>query len=369
MKKSMKPVKVAIAIGTILFVLSWHLIATRDKPRLEKIAAEMVATKEFVRAPSPNHAGTRLLYVDTVEHGTTAHFVDIASGQVKPLENATSVPFLGWTPDDTVFAYVLGAPDKKIAICDGNSGETLATLPETRPVSEGVWLSDDALVYVNNATTLVLLQKSGDDWHKASLFATNKPAVKVTAANPAIQPATNKPAGELNQLTNAVVAKKAAAKKAPVRSAPPKDPVQNLVAVSEKSVAWRQGGAIWMYELGSEAPVKIWEQTNNWTLVNFCYSGKQQAFRLHCKNDAGEFLFSLYPAFIWHDERITDPEPIMPVIGAAYHNSVIHPKRAWIRISDPERDIRRHGHPNGFKFSPRQIDLGGGGGHGQPGGE
>jgi len=33
----------------------------------KKIAAELVATKEFVRAPSPNHTGTKLLYVETVE--------------------------------------------------------------------------------------------------------------------------------------------------------------------------------------------------------------------------------------------------------------------------------------------------------------
>jgi predicted esterase len=174
----------------------------------------------------------------------------------------------------------------------------LAAIPETRTVSEGVWLSNDALVYVNNGSTLVLIQKTGDDWHKAGLLPATKPA---NAPNPT---------------TNAVVAvaTKPAPKKAPAASAPPKDPVQNLVAISKKSVAWRQGGSIWMFELGAAAPVKIWEQTNNVTLVNFCFADKLQAFRLHGKNAGGEFLFYLYPAFIWHEERITDAEPIKPVV-------------------------------------------------------
>ena len=43
MKNSIKPVNMAIAAGSLLFVVAWHWIATLNKPRLEKIAAELVA--------------------------------------------------------------------------------------------------------------------------------------------------------------------------------------------------------------------------------------------------------------------------------------------------------------------------------------
>ena len=352
MKKSITSINVAVAIGSLLFVVAWHLIAPRDKPRLEKIAAELVATKEFVRAPSPNHTGTKLLYVETVEHGTAGRFVDTSSGQTKPLVNATSVPYLGWSSDDKLFAYLLGAPDKKIAICDGNTAETLATIPETRPVSEGVWLSDESFVYVNNGQTLVLIQKSGGDWHKTGLFTTNKPA-SVTAPKPLNQPtnavaakptkaaktatapgsppknpaqnlvATSQKSVLLNQPTNAVAAKpKTVAKKATTPSSPPKSPVENLVAISKTSVAWQQGNALWKYDLGSDAPAKIWESTTN-TLLNFCFSGERNCFTLHCANAAGEFVFDFYPAFIWRDERITVFEPIQPPEGALIHSNTL----------------------------------------------
>ena len=221
--------------------------------------------------------------------------MDLSSGQTKPLANATSVPYLGWSPDDKLFAYLLGAPDKQIAICDGNTAETLATIPETRPVSGGVWLSDEALVYVNNGQTLVLIQKSGGDWHKSGLF-TKKPAAGQDNPSPAtlVNPATGK--------------------KIAVR-ANPAETVQYLAAISEKTVAWQQGGAIWKFDLGSDAPVKIWESTTN-TLLNFCFSGERNCFTLHCRNAAGEFRFDLYPAFIWRDERMSGFESIQPPAGA-----------------------------------------------------
>jgi len=295
MRNSIKPVNVAIAVGSLLFVVAWHWIATLHKPRLDKIAAELVATREFVLAPSPNHAGTKLLYVETVEHGTAGYFVDTSSGQMKPLANATSVPYLGWSPDDKLFAYLLGSPNKGIAICDGNTAETLATIPETKTVSGGVWLSDEAFVYVSGGQTPTLLSKSGGDWHKSSLF-------------------TKKPATGQDNPDAATIVNPATGKKIAVRTNPA-DTVQYLAAISEKSVAWQQGGAIWKFDLGSDAPAKIWESTTN-TLLNFCFSGERNCFTLHCRNAAGEFRFDLYPAFIWRDERISGFESIKPPSGA-----------------------------------------------------
>lgn len=284
---SARQLHLAIVIGSLLLVITWHLVATREKPRLDKIAAELVATKEFDGTPRPNHAGTKLLYVETIAHGTAAYLVDLAGGQTKPLNNATSVPFLGWSPDDSLFAYLQGAPDNKIAISDGTSAKTLATLPESKKVSEGVWLSNEALIYVNSSQELTLIRKLDNDWHKSKLFAA-------------------KPAGETNPPVRAVATARAPATRV--------ETVQCLTAISEKSVAWQQGKTIWLYELGADAPAKVWEATTN-TLLNFTFAGDRQALRLHARNARSEFLFDLYPAFVWREDRLANFELIKPVIG------------------------------------------------------
>jgi hypothetical protein len=332
-------------MGSLLLVVAWHLIAVRDKPRLEKIAAELVATREFFYAPSPNHAGTKLLYAETTENGVSGYFVDVDSGDRKSLFDADQThllakPFLGWSPDDTLFAFVNSAPSEKISICDGKSGAALATLP-SRSIAEGVWLSDEAFVYRNNSQDLTLIRKSGDKWSASALIA-KKPANQPTnaiAASPANGRGTTVRRAPAVTATNAIAANRGrtATQRTPAVTATniiaangtrtavrrtPAAPVQNLAAISKTSVAWQQGSAIWKYDLGSDAPVKIWESTTN-TLLNFCFSGERNAFTLHCASAAGEFVFDFYPAFIWRDERITSFEPIQPPEGAIIHSNTL----------------------------------------------
>ncbi len=300
MKKSITSVNVAVATGSLLLVIAWHWIATLHKPRLDKIAAELVSTIEFFGTPVPNHAGAKLFYAQTSANGVTGYVVDAASGKKTFLfeheqSHLQGVGLLGWSPDDTLFAYSVRSPKGVITICDANSAGTLATVAESKIILGGVWLSDESFVYVNNNQDLSLIQKSGGDWHKSSLF-------------------TKKPAVEPNKPVVATTAPPATVKKTPVRTNPA-ELVQCLTAISEKTVAWQQGGAVWKYDLGSDAPVKIWESTTN-ALVNFCFSGERNCFTLHCKSAAGECLFDLYPAFIWRNERITGFEPITPPSGA-----------------------------------------------------
>jgi dipeptidyl aminopeptidase/acylaminoacyl peptidase len=345
MRNLITSANVAVAMGSLLLVVAWHLIAVRDKPRLEKIAAELVATREFFYAPSPNHAGTKLLYAETTENGVSGYFVDVDSGDRKSLFDADQThllakPFLGWSPDDALFAFVNSAPGEKISICDGKSGAALATLP-SKSVAEGVWLSDEAFVYRNNSQDLTLIRKSGDKWSASALIA-KKPANQPTnaiAASPANGRGTTVRRAPVVTATNAIATNRGrtATQRTPavpatntiaangtrtaVRRAPTA-PVQNLVAISKTSVAWQQGNALWKYDLGSDAPAKIWESTTN-TLLNFCFSGERNAFTLHCASAAGEFVFDLYPAFIWRDERITSFEPIQPPEGAIIHSNTL----------------------------------------------
>jgi len=293
-RRSARLVNLAIAIGAVLLVVVWHTIASVGKAHLQNIAAELVSTIEFFGAPHPNHAGTKLFYAQTSTNGIIGYIVDIASGQKTFLfehdqSHLQGVGLLGWSPDDKLFSYSVRSPRGQIIICDGNSAGAIATVSENKIIKEGTWLSSEAFVYVNENQDLSLIQRTDTEWHKSSLFAKT-------------------PTNEQNQPANASNAKPAKKKKPASRSSPI-EPVRCLTAISANSVAWQQGGTIWRYELGSDAPVKVWESETN-SLQNFCFSSKQNTFTLHYKNAGGEFLSDLHPAFIWGDEQVTNFEQI-----------------------------------------------------------
>ena len=311
-----------VAFGVVLIITGWHLVASANKWHLQKIATELVSTREFFGTPIPNHAGTKLFYAETTENGVAGYTVDISSGVRKLLfeheqSHLKGVGLLGWSPDDSLFAYSVRSPDGEIFVCDGNSDATLSSISESKIVLDGVWLSNETLVYVNNNQDLTVLQKLNTEWHKSALFAKIKP--------PQSEP---EPFDDLGKA-------KPAKKSRPKTRASPGEPLQHLTVVSENSVAWQKGPAIWMCELGS-APIKIWESTTN-TLLNFCYLGDRQVFKLFCKDAEGESICTLYPAYAWHDERITDFEPISPLDGVSTSSlTFIHNGSGYVRLARSE---------------------------------
>jgi dipeptidyl aminopeptidase/acylaminoacyl peptidase len=282
-RMSVTPVKLAVVIGAPLLVVAWHWAATLKEARLDKIAAELDSAVQFFGAPHPNHAGTKLFYAETSAEGIKAYMVDIASGQTTFLfeheqSHLQGVGLLGWSPDDKVFAYSIRSPHGEVVVCDAKSTKSLGVIPENKIVEDGVWLSSGTLVYVNNNQDFNLVQKTDDGWHKSNLFAW-------------------KSSGDPRRGRRAAK-------------------VQCLTALSENSVAWQQGGILWRYVLGSDAPEKVWEAKND-ILLNFCYSSQRSVFELNCRNPAGEFLLDVYPKFIWGDERLIGPQPIRPMSNPA----------------------------------------------------
>ena len=291
---SLRRTKLQIAAVLPAVVLIWHVVARLNNRHLEKIAAELASAKEFFGAPGPNHAGTKLFFSQTSESGVTAYLVDIATGQQKFLyeheqSHLQGVGLLGWSPDDKLFAYSVRAPEGKIVICDGNSGDTVGTVAESKIIAEGTWLSAESLVYLNSDQNFTVVRKANDEWHKGRLFA-NKPAEE---KNPAEAGGKDR---EDKQKT----------RRSPSKA---KEPIQSLTALSATSVAWKQGGSILGCEIGAEAPAKIWDSTTN-TLLSFYFSRQRELFRLHCADKDGELVYTFYPAAIWHTERMTAPERI-----------------------------------------------------------
>ncbi|MDR3457137.1 MAG: hypothetical protein P4N60_06795 [Verrucomicrobiae bacterium] len=284
--KRLTPINAAIAIGSPLLIVGWHMLATWDDRRLDKIADELCSTADFYGAPHPNHAGTKLFYAQTGDQGINAYLVEPAT-ELKLLlfshdqSHLQGVGLLGWSTDDSLLAYSVRSPHGSVVICGANSATPVATVPESKIILDGVWLSPEALVYVNNNQDFSLLRKSGEEWHKSGLF----PKPPASAPDKPDESASPKPVKQ---------------KKKASRSAH-SEAVKYLTALSGNSVAWQQGGTIWKYAIGSEAPVKVWEAGAN-TLLNFSFSADRNVFRMSCTNVDGRFIYEVLAGNIWDDE-------------------------------------------------------------------
>jgi dipeptidyl aminopeptidase/acylaminoacyl peptidase len=283
----------AILIASPLLVLVWHTTIALKHARAREMAAELASAREFFGGPRPNHAGTKMFFAQTSDNGISAYFVDAATGKRKFLfdheqQHLQGVGLMGWSPDDKLFAYSVRAPAGKIVICDGSSGEQLATVSDSKIIMESVWLSDSSLAYVNSDQNWSIVTGANGEWNRSALFTAKKVETPATSSE-------------------------TRGKKQPKR-VPAEDLVRNVVAISSKTVAWQQRGTIWMCDAGSDGPIKVWESVTN-RLLDFYFSQDKQVFRLHGQDEGGEFIESFYPAFQWHEERVADLQRIPPEDG------------------------------------------------------
>jgi hypothetical protein len=215
-----------ILIASPLVVLAGHGIIAMKQARIQEIAAELASSKQFFGGPGPNHSGTKMFFAQTSDTGITAYLVDTATGQKKFLfeheqSHLQGVGLMGWSPDDKLFAYSIRSPSGKIVICDGNTGEPLDTVSESKIILESVWLSNQALVYVNSDQNWSVVRAANKEWSRSRLFTANiaeKTPVPSTASK----------------------------RKRLVRRTSPADLVKNLAAISPSTVAWQFGDAMWI---------------------------------------------------------------------------------------------------------------------------
>jgi len=292
-----RPASLAITIAVPLAIFGWHTLvaSSRDQPsrllasagpaapravltgsapNLEQVAREAGSIGKFVGVPEPNHAGTKILFAETTETGVGMFFCEIPGGHrrllyVQPEKgyHVHDINFLGWSPDDKLFAYCRRTATREVVICDGLTGEGLVTNPVSQTIYTGLWLTPRDLVYLDRHQDLREIRQVDGTWRRPNRFKSFK-------SSPESQPdQTGIPADE---------------------TAPSTTPITGLTA-ADGAVVWQQGGDLWRCSYDADAPAKIWASSPTNTLLEFSWSPKVHQYLLHCQDQQGEFLATYLP--------------------------------------------------------------------------
>lgn len=257
----------------MLLIGGWRVGVMMQRPaNLGKITKEFGSVAEFWGEPVPNPTGTRLLFQQSTETGMGIYFAEIPNGRRVLLrerlaKNFDTRDFLssGWSPDGQQFAFAhrLGNPTgSEVLICDGNTGTNVATVKVAGSVGRLVWLSAEAIAYVDEEQTLHKLETiGGNRWRPPQPFL------------PLMEPQKGAKKKRLNKDERSALV-----------------PVRRLTAATPNSVFFFRGQALWNWEFGVPAPVKVWETTTN-ELVDLTRDLNGQRFLLQCSGSSGAVFF------------------------------------------------------------------------------
>jgi len=260
-----------LTVAVLAFVIGWRLLVIacgNEPPHWRAIAAELGSVPQFKQDLSPNSTGTRLVFCQDTEKGVGIYFCETDSGKKKLLceqkEKGYSwqrFSMLGWSPDDKLFAYAIpldgqidpGHREEQIVVCNGLSGEMVAKISVDPNLYELAWMSPYSFVYSTDFNyDLKLIERNSDGkWVNREIFQ------KVSKERP-----------------------------------------ENLIATSEGSVAWQEGGDIWSLDFESSSIKKIWESGTN-QLVDFTYSKEAKEFLLNGNDSKGPFCIRFDPFTKW----------------------------------------------------------------------
>lgn len=245
------------ALAVILLVAGWRLAVHAKGSRLRGVAAELAAVQKLVKYPVPNHAGTKLLYAQSIEQGVGLYLLDIAAGEKQLVYQLAegrilsgSLSLLEWSPDDTMLAYAKPVKGKKqeVVLCSALVGEKVASIPAEGYIKEFQWLSPGSFAYLNNSNHICVASRgSTGKWSTRAFRNATRP------------------------------------------------PVTHFAAISPTTVAWKQLGAIWMLDLATGLPQELWKpQTNR--LVSCYYSRDNRHFIVRAENqDKSNQILALNP--------------------------------------------------------------------------
>jgi hypothetical protein len=245
-------------IGGFLFVLGWRIFVVATQYFNEPaIVRELGSILQYEQDVIPNSANTRLVFCQDTKEGIGIYFCDTAGGKPRLLceqkEKGHSwkrFTMLGWAPDDSLFACAFpdNTQDKElILIFNGISGAPLGKVVADQNLYQLAWLSASSLAYCTRTDIRTIARQPDGSW---------------TRARNLLQIAIN---------------------------------LDDFAAVSANSVAWRDGGEIWLCNLDSRSPEKIWEATTN-RLVEFTYARDANEFLLNCADEAGQYLLRFRPS-------------------------------------------------------------------------
>ena len=244
-----------LLLGGFLLALGWRGCVVFTKWLKEpQLLREFDSIRQFEQDVVPNSANTRLVFCQDTADGIGIYYSDTVGGKPRLLceqkEKGHSwkrFTMLGWAPDDSLFACA--CPENKldqelILIFEGRTGEPLAKVVTDPNLYGLAWLSADAFAYCSRTSVRVVTRQASGSWVHGRYF-------QDVARN-----------------------------------------LEDFTAVSANSVAWRDGGGIWLFDFASALAEKIWEATTN-RLVEFTYSRDANEFLLNCSDDAGQYLLRL----------------------------------------------------------------------------
>ena len=239
---------IVVAVVSARFLV-WGLRAAH----FHSISRETGSVAEFCGQVSPNHAGTALVYQQSVENGVGVFFAQIPGGNGKLLyelpekyatknRGALNLNVWGWAADDSLFAFSrLNGPSRELIICNGKSGAPERDAKVNRQIKDLVWLGSDALAFVNDENNLYFWRAGNESrGSRVSSF------VRKGRTKPDIS-------------------------------------VRSLVALGNDTVAWQDGSAIWSWRYGAESPRRIWQGENR-DIVDMGLSPDGQMFLLRLKD-------------------------------------------------------------------------------------
>jgi hypothetical protein len=268
------------AITSLLALLCHHLAAGRNHGKIQHTVEELGSILVFAGRPLPNHTCSKLVFIQYRTNDAWGICLqEVNTGRRKLLDVLSTDTWregvvyeqlrtFGWSPDDRHFAYSRGR-QKRIVICEVESGKRTVVYEADKAITSGAWLSPQTLVCTDGERLLEFGQ-SGAQWTGPRVFT-----------SPAIVDG-----GETS--TNRLV--------------------ESLQAFSADTLLWQQADAIW--SAGRESvPFNVW-QAGQGELVEYHYSQEAGKLLVHGRDPEGDFFAELSPGTPGLRNTLTNQERV-----------------------------------------------------------
>jgi dipeptidyl aminopeptidase/acylaminoacyl peptidase len=160
-----------LAAVIIVIGMQWVWGRPRLPSDIKTVVKELSSAKIIEKAPIANHAGTWVCVPHTTEKGIGVVFVNVKSQDEVVLQECASSDYqpsrlnlLGWSPDDTLFAYTWG---DVLHFCNGITGRELGSISLTNRIQSLSWLSSESCAYIDEISQLHLVQLNNGIWSES----------------------------------------------------------------------------------------------------------------------------------------------------------------------------------------------------------
>jgi len=246
-----------LAIAGALLVLGWKLgVMVPMYFAGGRQAVQLASILEFKQDLVLNRSNTSLVFCQDTAEGVGIYFYKVADGKSQLLceqkekgRRGRWFTMLGWSPNESLFACAV--PDdehdgEQIFLFNGQTGTLESQLGVDIGLEQFDWLANDAFAYATATSVRTVAHESAQKWAHRRYIP--------------------------NIATN----------------------LTGFVAVSADTVAWQDNSGVFMLDLKTSKPQKVWEATTN-QLVQFTYVRGTDEFLLNCRDTTGQQLMRLRP--------------------------------------------------------------------------